>query len=139
MTLSEIQTELEARRNAGRPVLLNFWATWCGPCIEELPDLSVLSREFGDDGPELIGLSLDTWVFSSEAEAEERVRAALKRAGVSYVNLIHRGEQDPLLESFDLPGPLPYSVLYDGEGREVTSWNGKVVLEQLRRAASKLE
>jgi len=136
--LEEVRTELEARHKAGRPVLLNFWATWCVPCIEELPGLGDLAREWGDEGPAIIGVSLDPWVFPEEQEAEAKVRALLARTRVAYTNLIYKGEQDPLLNAFDLPGPIPYSILYGRDGRVIVTYVGPVILEDVRRAAADL-
>jgi thiol-disulfide isomerase/thioredoxin len=131
-----IQAELS--RHRGHPVVLNFWATWCGPCVEELPDLALLARDFDGKGPDFIGVSLDGWVFGSDSEAEEKVRGALKESGVAYVNLIYRGDQDTLLEGFKLPGPIPYSVLYDRDGREVKTWAGRVRPGELREEIARL-
>ena len=136
--LDDLSAELKARQKVGRPVLLNFWATWCEPCIEELPNLETLAREWADGGPETIGVSLDAWVYADEREAEEKVREMLARTGVTYSNLIYRGQQDPLLDGFHMPGPIPFSVLYDGEGKRVAEYVGPVVIEELRHDAGAL-
>jgi len=120
----------------GRPVFINFWATWCVPCVEELPDLAALSREDATKGARFVGVSLDAWITGNGAETEEKVRDALAGAGVGYPNLIYRGDQDPLLEGFQLPGPIPYSVLYDGRGKPAASWTGRATIEEIRRAVA---
>src|SRR3989441_6090068 len=84
----------------GRPVFVNFWATWCVPCVEELPDLAALSREDAARRVEFVGVSLDAWVTGNGSETEEKVKRALAEAGVGYPNLIYQGDQDPLLEGF---------------------------------------
>ena len=128
--LAGIREALAARR--GGPVFLNFWATWCAPCIEELPDLGRLARDY-DSGPRFIGVSLDAWVTGSGRETEDRVRQALQRAGIAYDNLIYNGDQDMLLEGFDLPGSIPYSILFDGQGRAVATWDGQVEMPTVRK------
>jgi thiol-disulfide isomerase/thioredoxin len=133
-----LHAELQARRRAGRAVLLNFWATWCVPCVEELPDLAKLSREFADRGVDFVGVSLDAWVTGNGDETERKVKAFLARTGVSYPNYIYQGDQDPLLSGFDLPGAIPYSALYDRGGRKVASWEGLVDPAELRRAITAL-
>lgn len=118
----------------GRPVFLNFWATWCAPCMEELPDLAALAREAGGTNAAFLGISLDTWVTGEGAETGDKVRKALAAAGVSYPNLVYTGDQDPLLEGFRLPGSIPYSILYDSEGRDVKRFDEQVEIEAVRRA-----
>jgi len=127
--LDGIHRELAAHR--GRPVFLNFWASWCVPCVQELPDLASLARE---NGAIFIGVSLDSWVTGNGAETEIKVKRALAEAGVGYPNLIYRGDQDPLIEGFDLPGPIPYSVLYDPQGQQVQNWAGKAPIGEVRVA-----
>jgi thiol-disulfide isomerase/thioredoxin len=126
-------------RLRGRPVFVSFWATWCVPCVEELPDLAALSREDALKGIGFIGISLDAWVTGNGSETEDKVRRALAHAGVGYTNLIYRGDQDPLLEGFQLPGPIPYSVLLDGSGKRTASWEGKASIEEVRRAIEAAE
>ncbi len=134
--LPAIQAALAERR--GRAVFVNFWATWCGPCVEEMPQLASLAREYGGAGPDFIGISLDAFVTGEGEETEAKVRRALADAGVSYANLIYRGDQDPILDAFHLPGPIPYSVLYDRQGRETRTWTGPVGIDDLRRAIAGL-
>ena len=128
--LAGIRAALVERR--GRPVFLNFWATWCVPCIEELPELGRLARD-SDGGLRFVGVSLDAWVTGSGRETEDRVRDALRRAGVGYDNFIYNGDQDMLLEGFDLPGSIPYSIFYDGQGRPLVTWDGQVDMATVRK------
>jgi len=134
--LSGIQSSLKSRR--GRPLFVNFWATWCAPCLEEMPLLASLARDSKSDGPEFLGISVDAWVSGDGAETEEKVRRALVGAGVAYTNLIYRGDQDPLVNAFHLPGPIPYSVLYDREGHEAGAWVGPIEAGALGRAVAGL-
>ena len=134
--LDRIHATLEGLR--GRPAFVNFWATWCVPCVDELPDLAALAREDDVAGGGFLGISLDAWITGNGAETEDKVRRALAAAGVAYPNLIYRGDQDPLIEGLDLPGPIPYSVLCDGQGRRVASWTGPAAIEEVRRAIAAL-
>ncbi len=96
------------------------------------------AREHEGRGPNFVGISLDAWIVGSESESEARVRATLARQGSGYLNIIYRGDQRPLLEAFDLPGPIPHSILYDSGGRVLTTWNGPVVMRELLEEVERL-
>ena len=78
--------------------------------------------------------SLDGWVTGNGAETEGKVKDVLSAAGVGYPNLIYAGDQDPLIEGFQLPGPIPYSVLYDPRGQPLQNWAGKAPIREVRAA-----
>ena len=130
--LDRIHSALKDLR--GRPVFVNFWASWCVPCVDELPDLAALAREPATAGAGFLGVSLDVWVTGEGQETDDKVRHALATARVGYPNLIYRGDQDTLIEGLDLPGPIPYSILYDARGRKVADWTGPAVISEVRRA-----
>src|SRR5258705_894071 len=98
--MDRVRADLAALK--GKPVFLNFWATWCAPCMEELPDLAALAREAGGENMAFLGISLDSWVTGEGAETGDKVRKALASAGISYPNVVYTGDQDPLLEGFRL-------------------------------------
>jgi thiol-disulfide isomerase/thioredoxin len=94
---------------AGRPLLVNVWASWCGPCIKEMPELDRYAKAQGPNGTQVVGIALD------EAGA---VRAFLQRIPVSYAVLIDApGPRDPGVRLGNPKGVLPYSVLLDAQGR----------------------
>ena len=130
--MDRVRADLAALK--GRPVFLNFWATWCAPCMDELPDLAALARESGGTNVAFLGISLDAWVSGDGEETGDKVRKALAAAGISYPNVVYTGDQDPLLEGFRLPGASPYSILYDSEGRDVKRFEEQIEIETLRRA-----
>lgn len=94
---------------AGRPVLVNVWASWCGPCIKEMPELDRYARSQGANGAQVVGIALD------EADA---VRAFLERIPVSYPVLLDTpGPRDAGVRLGNPKGVLPYTVLLDADGR----------------------
>lgn len=95
--------------HAGRPMLVNLWASWCGPCIEEMPELQRFATAQGRDGVQVLGIALD------DADA---VRAFLQRIPVDYPILLDApGPADAGVRLGNPAGVLPYSILVSAEGR----------------------
>jgi thiol-disulfide isomerase/thioredoxin len=136
--LDGLLAELAARRKSGRPVLLNFWATWCAPCVDELPALGNLSRELGAKDPEIIGVALDALTVPERERIEPKVRDMLTQSRVSYSNYVLMGEQEKFMKEFDVSGGIPLSILYDGGGKMVQRWIGTVEMNDLRHAFQSL-
>ena len=133
-----LRAELQARRKSGRPVFLNFWATWCAPCVDELPALGNLARELRPNDPEIIGVSLDALTVPDKDRIEPKVRDMLSQSRVSYPNLVLMGDQQSFMKEFDVSGGIPLSILYDGGGKTVQRWVGSVEMNDLRRAFQSL-
>jgi thiol-disulfide isomerase/thioredoxin len=96
---------------AGRPILVNFWASWCAPCVKEMPELQRFSASQGGNGVQVVGIALD------DAAA---VRAFLQRVGVSYPILLDTpGPADASVRLGNPKGVLPYSLLVSADGRLV--------------------
>ena len=96
-------------RFAGRPVLINLWASWCGPCIREMPELQRFAAEQGANGVQVVGIALD------DAAA---VRSFLERVPVGYPILLDvPGPADAGVSLGNPKGVLPYSVLVAADGR----------------------
>jgi thiol-disulfide isomerase/thioredoxin len=93
---------------AGRPVLINVWASWCGPCVKEMPALEGFAREQGTNGVQVVGIALDD---------VDAVRAFVQRTGVTYPILIDApGPADAGVRLGNPKGVLPYSVLLSADG-----------------------
>ncbi|MCI2262302.1 TlpA family protein disulfide reductase [Xanthomonas indica] len=94
-----------------RPLLVNVWASWCEPCVREMPELDRLARAQPADGLQVLGIALDR---------VEDVRAFLQRVPIGYpIALEIPGPADASVRLGDTQGLLPYSVLIDADGRIV--------------------
>ena len=93
----------------GQIILVNYWATWCGPCVEEMPSLDILQTQLGGAEFDVVTISIETSV--------EAPREFYERMELTNLPLIH----DITLASFGLIGArgLPVSILYDRQGNEI--------------------
>jgi thiol-disulfide isomerase/thioredoxin len=94
---------------AGRTTLVNLWATWCAPCLKEMPELDAYARQQGADGVQVVGIALD------DAGA---VQAFMTRLGIGYPSLVDApGLADVGVRLGNPAGVLPYTVLVSADGR----------------------
>ncbi|MDE2308404.1 MAG: TlpA family protein disulfide reductase [Xanthomonadaceae bacterium] len=107
----------------GRRVLLNFWASWCGPCLDEMPALTRAQAKFGNRGAAIVGIAMDE---------PGRVRAFLATHRLNYPVWLGRlDEPDSSRQLGDAQGVLPYSVLLGADGRVLAIHVGAVPAAQL--------
>ena len=97
-------------RYRGRPLVVNFWAPWCGPCRTEVPAFVALQNAYRGKA-QFVGIALD------EAAA---VRAFARDYGINYpLYLAGMGGIAMMLREGDTHGGVPFTVVYDGDGRKV--------------------
>ena len=105
----------------GRPVIINFWATWCGPCREEIPLLNTLRKERSADRLEVIGIAIDE---------RQAVLKFAKEIGMDYPVLMGEQEGYEAAERFGVSLVLPFSVFADSQGRIVALKVGELHADQ---------
>jgi thiol-disulfide isomerase/thioredoxin len=118
-----------------KPLLVNFWATWCEPCREEFPDLVKLDNEFKGK-IDFITISLD-----DPADIEgpvKRFLASMKAQMPAYV--LKTADEAAVIPSVskEWHGGMPFTILYDSKGKPVYERQGKVQLEVVRPQIEKL-
>jgi thiol-disulfide isomerase/thioredoxin len=102
----------------GRPLIVNFWATWCEPCREEIPLLSSLQTAYGQNGKglQVLGIAVDF---------RDAVASYVKKTPLAYPTLI--AEEDALApEAFGVGGGIPVSVFADSQGEIVAVKTGEL-------------
>jgi len=110
----------------GKVTLINFWATWCGPCQKEIPDLITLNKEMTDKNVKILGVSTDRGT-----NVLEDVRQFISEKGINYQNLI---SNEDLEEAFGNIRVIPTSFIVDSEGKIVQTIVGMRSKEQFAEA-----
>ncbi|GGY09697.1 TlpA family protein disulfide reductase [Paludibacterium paludis] len=102
----------------GRVLVVNFWATWCGPCREELPMLDRLAKPWKGQGIDVVGIAMDTRI---------EVNNYLKFSKLTLPVLIGNAETLNLSRALgNHQGGLPFTVVFDRQGKQVATLLGKL-------------
>jgi thiol-disulfide isomerase/thioredoxin len=98
----------------GKVVLVDFWATWCGPCREKFPHTLALAKKYGPDGLTVISVCMD----SPDPKDQEKALHFLQSQNAEITNLSNRiDDQDAAFGAFDIDGgALPHFKIYDRKG-----------------------
>jgi thiol-disulfide isomerase/thioredoxin len=92
----------------GQPLVLNFWATWCPPCVKEMPELDRFARQFAQRGGRVVGLAVDN---------PKAVRDFLQRAPVSYAIALAGFDGTELSRQLgNSTGALPFTAVFARSG-----------------------
>jgi thiol-disulfide isomerase/thioredoxin len=102
----------------GKPLLLNFWATWCPPCVEEMPMIDSFFREHGRNGLQVVGLAIDQ---------PSAVRKFLQRTPVTYPTGLAGLQGTELVKNLgNTGGGLPFTLVLNGSGSVAARKMGKL-------------
>ncbi len=114
----------------GKTLVVNFWATWCPPCLEEIPEFIRLQDEFAADGLQFLGIALQT---------AEEVQPFYDEVGMNYPTLVGQEKVIRLAKSLgnDM-GALPYTVIIDSSGEIHFVKLGPLATEKARQIIQSL-
>ncbi len=117
------KTTLEQWR--GKVLVVNFWASWCAPCREEIPGLLRIQQRFAANGVQVVGIAVDSVDKSRQAAGEMAISYPVLVGGLQVIDMTRRlGNR---------AGGLPYTVIIDREGRLVATHLGLISESQLER------
>lgn len=109
----------------GKLVLVNFWATWCAPCLHEIPMLLDFQQQYGARGLQIVGAAMDDL---------EAVKNGAPQLGINYPVLVGDTEIVDAMQALgDTIGALPYSVLIDANGSIVFHKHGEFQHDELQK------
>ncbi|MEA2339202.1 MAG: hypothetical protein QOE82_3209 [Thermoanaerobaculia bacterium] len=124
---------LRAFRGDARIRVVNVWATWCVPCVAEMPQLETISSSVRRDGIEFIGVSLDDAIPGDRAERKQLVTRFLAGKHIRFRNVYYVGRPNELADRFRFDGSLPITLIFDAEGRELFRNEGVIDAGKFRR------
>ncbi|MGH6622474.1 MAG: redoxin family protein [Burkholderiaceae bacterium] len=108
----------------GKLLVLNFWATWCAPCVEEMPDLQRVQDEYAARGVSVIGMGIDAVPAMRRFRDEHKLSLTLLAAAAGGTELAR--------ELGNASGALPFTVLIDSDGRIAQRRLGRISAAELR-------
>lgn len=124
------------KRQSNKPLLVNFWATWCDPCRDEFPELVKIDADYRKQGLDFVTVSLDDLpdIKTSVPEFLQKMNATMP----AY--LLNVSDPDPAIKAVDpqWQGDLPATILYTTNGEVAYKHFGRVNTGELRQALDKV-
>jgi cytochrome c biogenesis protein CcmG/thiol:disulfide interchange protein DsbE len=128
-------TTFKVTDKKGKVLLLNLWATWCGPCKEEMPKLVEMQDKYGDRGFEVIGLNTN-----DDGDTPEKIEEFAKKQGLNYTLVYAPTQMQADIIKFTQNGGIPQSLLVDREGnlRGVFLGGGESEIRKMQASVAKV-
>jgi thiol-disulfide isomerase/thioredoxin len=121
--------QVDLARWQGKILVVNFWATWCAPCREEMPVLVRAQQKYAGNGVQLVGIAIDSADKVRQFGSELSVNYPLVLGGMAALELTQRlGNK---------AGVLPYTLILDRAGRTVLSHLGPITEPELDQAIAR--
>jgi thiol-disulfide isomerase/thioredoxin len=106
--------------------VINVWATWCIPCVAEMPDLQAIDDTFGKELA-IIGVSLDDMIPDAKRSA---VLSFLEKQHIAFPNVYYTGKPDDLGDLLRFSGEIPVTIAYDKNGKELWRHQGRLIKDK---------
>ncbi len=124
ISLEELQHIISQRNN--KPLFLNFWATWCSPCIEEMPAIVELHKKYGKQ-IDFFAVSCDSFT-----DSVKQVPDMAKKLNMTFnIRILQTNDQNSAISAIDAEwkGAMPATFIYDIQGKKVKSFMGSQTQE----------
>jgi thiol-disulfide isomerase/thioredoxin len=115
----------------GKPLVVNFWAPWCAPCVQEMPELDQVATESAAHGINVIGIGIDSPANIAAFATKLKISYPLYVAGMSGTDLARQFGNSG--------GGLPYTVLIGADGKVIKTYLGKLKFDELNADLAKLK
>ncbi len=115
----------------GKPLIVNFWARWCGPCRKEIPELAAAHERYASKGLVILGIALD--------DKAEATRDFAKAYDMNYRGLLAKDAGIPLMQALGNPkAVVPFTVMIDRRGAIIAHKLGPMNAAEIEEAARRL-
>jgi thiol-disulfide isomerase/thioredoxin len=115
----------------GKPLVVNFWAPWCAPCVQEMPELDQLATASAAQGINVIGIGIDSPSNIAEFAGKLKISYPLYVAGMGGTDLARQFGNNA--------GGLPYTVLIGADGKVIKTYLGKLKFDELKADLAKIK
>src|SRR5258707_4896520 len=123
----------EVFSRAAKLRVVNIWATWCVPCVAEMPDLRMINAAFGPEVT-MVGVSMDDMIPGAK---RENVARFLDQHWIGYLNVYYKGNADDLSNYYHFEGEIPVTIAFDAAGHEIWRHQGPIksstTIDELRK------
>ncbi|MEA2240222.1 MAG: hypothetical protein QOC81_4946 [Thermoanaerobaculia bacterium] len=119
--------------------VVNIWATWCVPCVAEMPELRAIDAAFGPEVA-IAGVSMDDMIPGAKRAS---VATFLDRQRIGYLNVYYKGNADDLSSYYHFEGEIPVTIAFDASGRELWRHQGPIksasTISELRKLLRRMQ
>lgn len=125
-------------QDRGHPLLISFWATWCVPCVQEIPTLNGLQEALGPSGARFLAVSLDPLVYPDPDEARRRVSDLVASESFRLPVVLYAGDPDALSRTYEVPAGLPHTLLIGPDGKVLDRIEGQLREGEVERLTARI-